>query len=91
MIFQNNIAIEHHLPNQWLVSGEYNQPGAEAKLVAAAKSCSAPPQLIVYHAGLKSAYKETARKAAAILEIPCVSHKQLRASDWQQTILSLAN
>ena len=87
MIFQN-IAIEHHLPNQWLVSGGYNQPGAEAKIIAAAKSCLLLPQLIVYHAGLKSAYKENARQAAAILGIPCVSHKQLRAPDWKQTVFS---
>lgn len=81
------VAIEHHLPNQWLVSGEYNQSGGVAKLVAAAKSCTLPPQLFVYHAGLKSAYKENARQAAASLGIPCLSHKQLRLPDWQQTIL----
>jgi len=87
MVFQN-IAIEHHLPNQWLVSGGYDQAGAEDKIIAAAKSCLKLPELIVYHAGLKSAYKENARRAAAILGIPCVSHKQLRASDWKQTIFA---
>jgi D-tyrosyl-tRNA(Tyr) deacylase len=86
MIF-HDISIEHHLPNQWLVSGGYNLPGAETKIVAAAKSCLLKPQLIVYHAGLKSAYKEIARNAADILGIPCVSHKQLRAPDWKETIL----
>lgn len=88
MIFQN-IAIEHHLPNQWLVSGAYDLAGAETKIIAAAKSCSSLPELIVYHAGLKSAYKENARRAAAILGIPCVSHKQLRAPDWKQTIFAV--
>lgn len=85
MIFQN-IAIEHHLPNQWLVSGEYNLPGAEIKITEAAKSCLACPELLVYHAGLKSAFKENARKAAALLGIPCVSHKQLRAPNWKEII-----
>ena len=87
MVFQN-IAIEHHLPNQWLVSGGYDLPGAEAKIIAAAKSCSSLPELIVYHAGLKSAYKENARRAATILGIPCASHKQVRAPDWKQTIFA---
>ena len=85
LLFQN-IVIEHHLPNQWLVKGEYNLPGAEDKIIAAAKSCSKPPELIVYHAGLKSAYKECARKAAALLGVPCVSHKQMRAPDWKQVM-----
>jgi D-tyrosyl-tRNA(Tyr) deacylase len=89
IIFQSGAVIEHHLPNQWLVSGEYNLPGAETKLVAAAKSCLHTPKLIVYNAGLKSAYKESARQAAALLRVPCVSHKQLRAPDWKQTILSV--
>lgn len=79
MVFQN-IAIEHHLPNHWLVSGGYDLPGAEAKIIAAANSCSSLPDLIIYNAGLKSPYKENARRAAAILGISCVSHKQLRAS-----------
>lgn len=87
MIFQN-IAIEHHLPNQWLVSGQYDLPGAEAKIILAAKSCSSLPELIVYHAGLKSAYKENARRAAAILGVPCVSHKQLRTPNWKQAIFA---
>jgi len=87
MIFQN-IVIEHHLPNQWLVSGEYNLPEAVEKLMNAAKSCIHAPELIVYHAGLKSAYKEYARQAAAILGIPCISHKQLRAPDWKQTLFA---
>lgn len=78
MIFQN-VAIEHHLPNQWLVSGDYGVPGAEMKIVAAAKSCARAPQLIIYHAGLKSAYKECARRAAQLLSIPCLSHKQFRS------------
>lgn len=83
IVFQSAV-IEHHLPNQWLVSGEYNLPGAEAKIIAAAKSCLQPPELIVFHAGLKSAYKECARQAAALLKVPCVSHKQLRASTLQE-------
>ncbi len=87
IIFQSGAVIEHHLPNQWLACGEYNLPGAEAKLVAAAKSCLHAPELIVFHTGLKSAYKEYARQAAALLSVPCVSHKQLRANDWKQTIL----
>lgn len=87
MIFQN-IAIEHHFPNQWLVSGQYDLPGAEDKIIAAAKSCTSLPEMIVYHAGLKSAYKENVRRAAAILGIPCISHKQLRAPDWKQTLFA---
>lgn len=86
IVFQSAV-IEHHLPNQWLVSGEYNLPGAEMKIIAAAKSCLLMPEIIVYHAGLKSSYKECMRKAAELLGIPCISHKQIRASDWKQTIL----
>lgn len=85
MAFQY-VVIEHHLPNQWLVSGEYNLPGAEEKIIAAAKSCLRVPELIVFHDGIKSAYKENARKAAAMLGVPCVSHKKLRAPDWKQTV-----
>lgn len=86
IVFQSAV-IEHHLPNQWLVSGEYNLPGAEEKIVAAAKSCLSKPELIIFHDGLKSLYKENARKAAELLGVPCVSHKKLRAPDWRQTIL----
>lgn len=88
LVFQS-VVIEHHLPNQWLVSGDYHLPGAEDKIINAAKSCLHAPELVVVHAGLKSAYKECARKAAALLGIPCVSHKQLRAADWKQTILQV--
>lgn len=86
IVFQSAV-IEHHLPNQWLVSGEYQLPGGEMKIIAAAESCLLMPELIVYHAGLKSVYKECVRKAAELLKIPCLSHKQLRASNWKQTIL----
>jgi D-tyrosyl-tRNA(Tyr) deacylase len=86
IVFQNAF-IEHHLPNQWLVSGEYNLPGAEKKILDAAKSCLQSPELIVFHAGLKSAYKEIVRKAAAVLGIPCLSHKQLRIHGWEKSLL----
>lgn len=83
------IAIEHHLPNQWLVSGNYGEPGAEERVVAAAKSCRRPPQLIVYHDGLKGMYKDCARRAAALLSIPCLSHRKLRTIEWR-TLLGSA-
>lgn len=86
IVFQNAV-IEHHLPNHWLVSGGYDLPGSEMKIVAAAKSCLLMPELIVYHAGLKAAYKENIRRAGEILGIPCATHKQLRAPDWKQTVL----
>jgi len=86
IVFRSAV-LEHHLPNQWLVNGEYNLPGAEEKIIAAAKSCLSAPELIVFHDGLKSPYKENGRKAAELLGIPCVSHKKLRAPDWRQTVL----
>lgn len=78
IVFQSAV-IEHQLPNHWLVAGEYHLPGAEMKIEAAVKSCLQMPELIIYHAGLKSVYKECARKAAQRLGIPFISHKQLRA------------
>lgn len=76
-VFQN-VVIEHQLPNHWITG--YDLLGAETKIVAAAKSCLEAPELIIFNAGLKSAYKESVRKAAMILGIPSISHKQLRAT-----------
>jgi D-tyrosyl-tRNA(Tyr) deacylase len=86
LVFQGEIALEHHLPNHWLLAGEYNIPGAEQKIIAAANSCLQTPELIIYHAGLKSPYKECAKKAASLMQVPCASHRQLRDPDWKQKV-----
>jgi D-tyrosyl-tRNA(Tyr) deacylase len=85
-IVMEGVDIAHQMPNHWLQSGEYNNPGSEAKIIACAQSCLQPVDFLIYNAGLKSAYKDNIRKAADYLGIPTISHKQMRIPNWKDTI-----
>lgn len=81
------VSFGHVLPNQWLVSGQYQNPESELRLLSAAKSDRDGVQALVYHDGLKGAFKETVRKAASLLGCPCFSHKKLRDLTQLKTLL----
>ncbi|HVF74371.1 MAG TPA: D-aminoacyl-tRNA deacylase [Acidimicrobiales bacterium] len=73
-------AVGHHLPNQWLVTGEYDQPSADDKLDACVASIRGGVQVIAVHDKLKATYKEPFRRLAERLGVPVVKHQALRRS-----------
>lgn len=77
-VLEGAYAVGHHLPNQWLVSGEYDQPSADAKLDACVASIRGGVQLIAVHDKLKATYKEPFRRLAERLGVQVVKHQALR-------------
>jgi D-tyrosyl-tRNA(Tyr) deacylase len=82
-----SINIGHILPNQWLVSGGYGEPGSEARLVQAPLSHRQPVQAVVFHDGLKGCFKDTIRRMAAAAGLPCFNHRKLRDPAFLQAQL----
>lgn len=77
-VLEGAYAVGHHLPNQWLVSGEYDQPSADDKLDACVASIRGGVQVIAVHDKLKATYKEPFRRLAERLGVPVVKHQALR-------------
>lgn len=77
-VLEGPYAVGHHLPNQWLVSGEYDQPDADAKLDACVASIKGGVQVIAVHDKLKATYKEPFRRLAERLGVQVVKHQALR-------------
>lgn len=77
-VLEGAYAVGHHLPNQWLVTGEYDQPSADAKLDACAASIRGGVQVVAVHDKLKATYKEPFRRLAERLGVPVVKHQALR-------------
>jgi len=71
-------AVSHILPNQWLVSGEYENPSGTKKLEACVSSITGGISGIVFHDGLKGIYKEQIRTLARKYNIPAFKHQLLR-------------
>jgi D-tyrosyl-tRNA(Tyr) deacylase len=71
-------AVAHHLPNQWLVSGGYDQESADAKLDACVASVRGGVGLIACHDKLKATYKEPFRRLAERLGVEVAKHQALR-------------
>ncbi|MCL1808517.1 MAG: hypothetical protein FWG42_01980 [Clostridiales bacterium] len=74
------ISIGHHLPNQWLVSGEYENGGIE-KVEKAVKSIIGGIDAVVFHEGLKGAYKQLCRDTGEKYGVPARKHKALRSPE----------
>ena len=77
--------ISHILPNQWLVSGEYENEKGQEKLQACVSSIKGGIAAIAMHDGLKGAYKEQLRILGEKLNVPVFKHQKLRKPediDW---------
>ena len=70
--------ISHIIPNQWMVSGEYENESGLEKLRACVSSIEGGVQGIAMHDGLKGAYKQQLRNLGEELGIPVFKHQFLR-------------
>ncbi|MCR3957104.1 MAG: D-aminoacyl-tRNA deacylase [Gudongella sp.] len=70
--------ISHVIPNQWLVSGEYENESGRDKLKECVASIEGGIQGIAMHDGLKGAYKQQLRNLGEELGIPVFKHQFLR-------------
>lgn len=77
-VLQGSYAVAHHLPNQWLVTGTYDDEHADAKLDACVASVRGGVQVIAVHDKLKGAYKDAFRRLGERLGVPVVKHQALR-------------
>lgn len=67
----------HILPNQWLVSGNYNEDGFE-KMLHAVESIVGGIDGVVFHDNLAGPYKAVCRSIAEHYSVPAFKHKVLR-------------
>lgn len=70
--------ISHVIPNQWLVSGEYENESGRDKLRECVASIEGGIQGIAMHDGLRGAYKQQLRNLGEELGIPVFKHQFLR-------------
>jgi D-tyrosyl-tRNA(Tyr) deacylase len=73
-----NIAISHILPNQWIVSGRYDNEEGLEKIKNCINSIKNSIKGIVFHDNLKGVYKEQLRIIAKELNIPVFKHNLLK-------------
>lgn len=71
-------AISHIIPNQWLVSGKYEEPEGLEKLEKCLETIKGGIKGIAFHDGLKGVYKEQMRTLAKRYNIPAFKHQLLR-------------
>ncbi len=77
--------ISHIIPNQWLVSGKYEEQTGLEKLLLCVNSIKGGIRGIAMHDGLKGVYKDRLRELGKMLEVPVFKHQQLRRPeviDW---------
>jgi D-tyrosyl-tRNA(Tyr) deacylase len=70
--------ISHVIPNQWLVTGEYEKEAGQEKLEACVDSIAGGISAIAMHDGLKGAYKEQLRILGVKYNVPVFKHQKLR-------------
>lgn len=70
--------ISHIVPNQWLVSGEYENESGFRKLLECVDSIESGIDGIAMHDGLKGAYKQQLRNLGEELGVPVFKHQFLR-------------
>lgn len=77
--------ISHIIPNQWLVTGEYETEKGQEKLELCVNSIAGGISAIAIHDGLKGIYKQQLRILGEKLGVPVFKHQKLRkpeAIDW---------
>lgn len=72
------VAISHVLPNQWLVSGHYEEPSGIERLHRCIQSIEGGVHGIAFHDNLKGKYKALARDLATDLGVPLFKHRDMR-------------
>jgi len=72
------LLVSHILPNQWVVSGAYDNHQGLDRLHACVQSIVGGVDGIVFHDKLKGNYKERLRELSEELSIPIFKHKALR-------------
>lgn len=77
-VLEGPYAVAHHLPNQWLVAGTYDDEHADAKLDACVASVRGGVDVIAVHDKLKGSYKDAFRRLGERLGLPVVKHQHLR-------------
>lgn len=70
----------HVLPNHWLVSGGYSEPGEAEKLRKCVASYTEPPAHVVVHKGMASPLKQGCAAFAGAARLDVMTHKQLRGA-----------
>lgn len=78
--------ISHIIPNQWLVTGEYEKEKGLLNLKVCVASIIGEISAIAMHDGLKGIYKEQCRLLASKYKIPVFKHQKLRKPktiDWK--------
>lgn len=70
--------ISHIIPNQWLVTGEYENESGQEKLEFCINSIVGGISAIAMHDGLKGVYKEQLRILGEKLGVPVFKHQKLR-------------
>lgn len=68
------------MPNHWLVSGGYDQPGGAEKLQRCIASYREFPAHMVVHKGLASPVKQRCVAFAEVNRLGAMTHKQMRAA-----------
>lgn len=77
--------ISHIIPNQWLVTGEYETEKGQEKLELCVNSIAGGISAIAIHDGLKGIYKQQLRILGEKLGVPVFKHQKLRKPetiDW---------
>ncbi len=73
-----SFGISHILPNQWLVSGEFENESGLKKLLDCVESIEDGIEGIAMHDGLKGTYKQQLRNLGEKLDVPVFKHQFLR-------------
>lgn len=84
------LSIGHILPNQWLVSGKYDDDDSSGftKLIDSVNSVNGGIHAVVFHDNLKSVYKQLCKAIGEKYNIPVFKHKTLRDLDRTIAIIN---
>ncbi|GHV36013.1 hypothetical protein FACS1894187_09890 [Synergistales bacterium] len=81
------VCVAHILPNQWIVSGKYEETEGLEKLQRCADKIIGGIDGIVFHDNLKGDYKNQCRALARKLNVPIFKHQLLRDSGRLKEVL----
>jgi D-tyrosyl-tRNA(Tyr) deacylase len=81
------VSVAHILPNQWVVSGKYEEPEGMDKLLRCVDKIIGGIDGIVFHDNLKGDYKQQCRTLAQKLNVPIFKHQILKDSKRLREVL----
>lgn len=80
---EHPFGVSHILPNQWIVSGEYQTDEGYEKLRKAAQSIRGGVEAVIFHEGMKAPFRNQCRRLGEELAVPVYKHKKLRKpGEW---------